>query len=400
MALLSKFSNQDLRRLLIAQCPADFSDWLDFVAIGALLAFVWQAPPLVFALLAVAMGLPYLVVGPLAGAMVDRLPIRSVLIGSNLGRAIVTACFALAPTWETLLILVAMRNSVDAFFTPAKQAAIQALTVAEERNRANGISMAINQASKIAAPALGGGLLAILAPQPVFVLNAFVSLFAAVMICRMHPIARVSQVAEEAQSIVQQLRLALGLIRQDGVLRLSLGLMAGSFFGMFFYDTLIAPLAASLDYSQTDLGLSLAIIGAGGLSGALSVTVVGDRIRPFLLIGIATFISALLVIGLGSVEVLGFRPSRLALAPLLFIVGFTGGLAFVPYRTVLQDNTPPHQMGQITAFSEAANTLALLTSPFAGAAIASVTSIGVAFVIGGLVTLGVAVVALNNWKAA
>ena len=400
MALLPKFTDPDLRRLLIAQVPADFSDWLDFVALGALLAFVWQAPPLVFALLAVAMGLPYLVVGPLAGALVDRSPIRSVLIGSNLGRAVITALFALAPSWETLLVLVALRNSVDAFFTPAKQAAIQALTVSEERNQANGISIAINQMSKVLAPALGGGLLAIFAPQPVFVLNAFVSLVAVLLVWRMNPIERIESEAEESDTIVQQLRSAVALIGKNSVLKLSLGLMAGTFFGMFFYDTLIAPLAASLDYTQTDLGLALAVIGGGGLTGALFVTAVGDRIRPFLLIGVATFISALLIVGLGSVEVLGIRPDRLILGPILFIVGFAGGIAFVPYRTLLQDNTPPHQMGQITAFSEAANTLALLTSPFAGAAVASLTSIGVAFIIGGLVTLGVAIVALLNWNAA
>mgnify|MGYP005990701381 CR=1 FL=1 len=401
MSVFPTFSHSDLRRLLIAQCPADFADWLDFVAIGALLAFVWQAPPFVFALLAVAMGLPYLIVGPLAGAVVDRLPIRSVLLGSNIGRALATAMFAFAPGWETLLVLVALRNSVDAFFTPAKQAAIQALTDPSERNSANGISMAINQSSKVIAPALGGGLLAIFAPQPVFAVNACVSLGAAYLIWRMDPIDRPTDNSDQDQiSILRQLRDAARLVRSSAVLKLAMGLMVASFFGMFFYDTLIAPMAAGLGYSQTDLGLSLAVIGGGGLIGALSVTALGAKAKPFLLIGVASIVSGSLVICLGGAEVIGLPTSRVVLGPVLFVVGVAGGLAFVPFRTLLQDHTPAHQMGQITAFSEALNTLALLTAPFAGAAIASVTSLGVAFMIGGGVTVVVAVFALANWRRA
>lgn len=132
-------------RLLTAQLPSDLSDWLDFTAIGALLAFAWQVDTMVFALLAVATGLPYVVVGPLAGVFVDRAGLKPVLVWSNLGKAAVTACFALAGSWPLLLALVFLRNSVDAFFTPAKQATIQAITNDDNRTRINSLSMAINQ---------------------------------------------------------------------------------------------------------------------------------------------------------------------------------------------------------------------------------------------------------------
>jgi MFS family permease len=157
-----------LRRLLIAQVPADFADWLDFVAIGALLAYVWNAEPLVFAFLAVSMGLPYLLIGPVAGVVVDRRNFNRILILSSFGSGLVTLSLFFAPNWGVLMGLVALRSSVDTFFTPAKQAAIQALTEPDERMRANGFSHAINQASKIAAPAAGGSLLIWLEPQMVF----------------------------------------------------------------------------------------------------------------------------------------------------------------------------------------------------------------------------------------
>lgn len=79
--------------------PADFADWLDFVAIGTLLAFVWKAPSYANVFLAVGMGAPYLIVGPFAGALVDRLPIRTVLFWSNLGRALAIGALFFASSW-------------------------------------------------------------------------------------------------------------------------------------------------------------------------------------------------------------------------------------------------------------------------------------------------------------
>lgn len=175
--------------------------------------------------------------------------------------------------------------------------------------------------------------------------------------------------------------------------------MAMSFFGMFFYDTLIAPMAAQLGYTQTDLGLSLTFIGAGGVAGALIITALGSKASPLLMIGLGTLISSSIVVYFGAMELFGLSANRMTIGLFLFIIGVCGGLSMVPFRTLMQTHTPPNQIGQITALSEAANTLALLTAPFAGAAIASLFSLGVAFIIGGVVTLSVATMALSNWKS-
>ncbi len=62
-----------------------------------------------------------------------------------------------------LIALVALRSSLDCFFTPAKQAALQSLTTGADRASAIGFSQAINHASKLKAPVLGGSLLALIA---------------------------------------------------------------------------------------------------------------------------------------------------------------------------------------------------------------------------------------------
>ena len=154
------WKNPQLRRLILAGIPADFADWLDYVAI--------------------ALGLPYLIIGPFAGALIDKSDLRIVLIASNLGRAATTAALIFAPNVVILLTLVFVRGAIDSAFTPARQTAIQTLADGEQRNSVNSIVHGINQLSKVAGPALGGLLLVWFAPQTVFTINAFISLLAAI----------------------------------------------------------------------------------------------------------------------------------------------------------------------------------------------------------------------------
>ena len=391
--LRSTFKNRALRHLLAAQIPADFADWLDFVAVGALMAFTWKAEPVIFAFLAVCLGLPYLVVGPIAGVLVDRSHIKLVLIGSNLGRAVVTFAFAFAPNWQVLLALVLLRSSADAFFTPAKQAAIQAIVAPESRMAANGISHAINQASKIVAPALGGALLIGLTPQNVFLLNAIVSIVAASLLFALPHIKRPERGNARNGSVLANVKSGFAEIANNSRLRGALTLMAGGYFAMFFYDTLIAPLIRDLGFDGTGLGIALTAVGAGGVVGALWLGS-KDISRPFLWVALGGAISGLTVVTIGFAEALSIDLPFYAFVALFAIVGGSSAMSVVPVRTVIQNETSPDRIARVTALNEAANTAALLTAPFLGALIASIFSIGVAFIAGGVLLIVIAGVAL------
>ncbi len=380
----------------MAQIPADFADWLDFVAIGALLAFSWQSEPMVFAVLAVAMGLPYLVIGPFSGALVDRMDIRRVMMLSNLGRGLVTALMFLSPNWPILMILIALRSVIDTFFTPAKQAAIQALTEPSIRTSANGLSHAINQSSKIVAPAIGGALLIWVAPPGVFLMNAGVSVLAALLVLRLDPFAKPAAKHQDDAGLFTDVVDGFQDVRGAPVLRLSLIMMAAGFFAMFIYDTLIAPMTRDLGYSQTDLGFSLAAVGAGGVVASLALSFIDDLRQPFLFIAIGSLLSALAIAGLGAVEVTGYPLPVAAYFATFAILGVMSAVTLVPFRTIIQNNVAGEKIGRITALSEALNTVALLIAPFVGASVAAASSIGMAFLLGGAVMLCVAALAFYH----
>jgi MFS family permease len=239
------FRHKGFRQLLAAQIPADAADWLDLVAIGALLAFVWEAPPVAFAWFAVAMGLPYLTVGLIAGVYVDRWPLQRTMILANLGRATGTLALILAPDWQVLVAIVALREVADSFFSPAKQAALQALVPVNDLPGANGLSQAINQGSKIVAPALGGVLLAATEPQAVFAINAGFSVAAALLLIRLPDLPRRLK-RDITPSVLADLRAGFAMLAARPVLRGCVVVMAASVFAVFFYDTLLAPLTGCL----------------------------------------------------------------------------------------------------------------------------------------------------------
>ena len=382
--LSTAVSHPGLPRLLVAQLPADFADWLDFVAVGALLAFAWQAGPTAFALLAAAIGLPYVLVGPLAGALIDRGDLRQILVFSNLGRGLMTFSAAFAPDATVLLIIVFARSSADAFFTPAKQAAIRRLVPAPQLMAANGISHAINQASKVAGPALGGLLLLFLTPQEIFLANAGVSLLAAFILMGLGTrLIATTPVPAEKGALGAAVKDGLAEFRRKPALLAGLVLMALGYFFLFLYDSLIPLLTRALLCDQSVFGLAVAAAGGGGVMASLVIGAWFGERRPFLLMGLGYLLSGPLAIFLGLAPSME-QPMAWGLYVVLFgILGAATAAVVVPFKTIIQRESEPERIGRVASTCEAVTVGVMLLAPFIGAAIAEVFSIGMSFIAGG-----------------
>ncbi len=381
--LATAVKHKGVPRLLGAQVPADFADWLDFVAVGALLAFTWEAGPAAFAWLAVALGLPYVVIGPLAGALIDRADLRRVLVLSNLGRAAGTFCLAFAPDVIVLLVIVFARGAADAFFTPAKQAAIQALVPPEERTAANGLSHAINQTSKVAGPAIGGALLVFLTPQAVFLANALVSLAAALMLLGLDLRQRAAATPAQSRSLLHEMREGLAEFRHKPALTLGLLLMAFGYFFLFLYDTLIPLLTKTLLYDQSVFGLAIAAAGGGGVLASLAVGAWLGRVNAFALMGFGYLVSGPLAVLLGLAPAAQSPPPCWLYVGVFGLLGAATAVVVVPFRTIVQQQAVPERMARVSAVCEAVTVSVMLVAPFAGAAVATAYSIGASFIAGG-----------------
>jgi len=404
--------SRDLRRILVAQLPADFADWLDYVAIISLFTFTWSVEPVYFAFFALAFSLPYLVVGPFSGALVDRYDLKTVMVWSNFGRALTTFALVFAGQPEIVLVLVFLRGCIDSFYSPAKQSAIQTLAEKSELMATNSLSQVLNQASKLVGPAVGGALLLFMNAQAVFVVNGCISLLALAILLGLPKALRSTagkseekQDDKKKQSIFIEIADGYKTIGRIPALWASIGLGAFGFFAIFLHDTLIGPITKLLGFDQSVLGLTITAVGAGGVLGALAMGSVKRALHPFSLIGPGMIVAALLTLLLGSAATFLWAFPIWIFVPGAFVIGFASSAIFVPMRTILQLETPPDKMGRVAAANEAVTVVAMMSAPFIGALLATNYGLGVPFLVGGGLSLlvgfgAIAMVPLIKFKTA
>jgi predicted MFS family arabinose efflux permease len=374
------------RRLALASIPADFADWLDYAAIVALLVFAWGEGPFVLALFAFCLTLPYVAVGPLLAVLVDRAPLARVLVVSNLGRGLATLALVFAGHTAIVLAIVFVRACIDSAFTPARQAAIQASTPPDLLASANGLHQAINQTSKIAGPAVGGLLLAVMPAQSVFGLNAVLSLIATALV---FGIALPPKPQSEGTDFRSELLAGVSEFRRSRLLLVALVFSAVAFFAVFLYDALIALLAEDFGLGVTAFGFGIAASGGGGLIGALLAGSLATR-HPVSSMIVSALFSGTVTMLVSLAALQGYDMPAIPYFIILALMGGSFAFMLVPYRTIVQTETPPDRIARVFAAGEAVTTAVMLSAPFIGSAIAAAFGTGMAFLAGGalLFTLG------------
>lgn len=80
MIAFTSLRNTAFRRLFAGQLFADLGTWLDYIAVTVIVAYHWQLGPAYIAMIIMAMGLPYLVLGPLVSVKTDFMMPRSVML--------------------------------------------------------------------------------------------------------------------------------------------------------------------------------------------------------------------------------------------------------------------------------------------------------------------------------
>lgn len=371
------------RRLALASVPADFADWLDYAAVVALVVFAWGEGPFALAMFALALSLPYVLVGPFVAVIVDRAPIRTVLVISNLGRGLATLSFAFVGDTAVLLTLVFLRGAIDSAFTPARQAAIQASTPEHLRGVANGLHQAIHQTSKIAGPAVGGLLLAFWPAQNVFLLNAGLSMVATLIALTVILPTRTEAKGERGKFFTESLQ-GINEFKRSRRLMVALIFSACAYFAFFLYDALIALLAAGFGFDETAFGLSISASGLGGLAGALVAGSMAGK-RPMLTMSLAAVISGVTTCAVATAALMGWTVGLPAFLLVLCFMGAATAFMLVPYRTIVQAEAPPDRIARVFAAGEAVITLTMLSAPLIGSFIASQWGTPVAFLAGGAV---------------
>ena len=176
----------DFARFWAAQSTSAIGSQFTAVALPLLAALSLGASPMAFGVLAAAAGLPHLLFGLFAGAWVDRLRRRPVMIAADIARAVLLATIPVAAALGALRIelLVAVAFLVETFtvfFDIAYLTYIPSLVSREGLVEANSRLEATASGAQVIGPALGGTLVRVLGAPLALVVDALSYLVSATL---------------------------------------------------------------------------------------------------------------------------------------------------------------------------------------------------------------------------
>jgi MFS family permease len=211
--------------------------------------------------------------GFLFGPLVDRAPLRRLLVASELLQAVVAVAVPVAAALEVLsvwvvLAVVPLLATLKRVSGPAQNAAVPRLVADRNLVRANSLTATSDRAVGAAARAGGGAAIALVGAVALFGVNAGTFLVSAVVFAvTAIPATEKEGTSPSAREYLDDVAEGVAVVRDSPILHMLAGAsLAGLFTGM---TTAVLPaFAASLGGPGT-YGLLLAAMTAGTFAGAL-----------------------------------------------------------------------------------------------------------------------------------
>ena len=335
----------------------------------ALLWFVYSVTgsPLKTSIIGILQTAPAIVLAPLIGVAVDRLPKKALLITSDLVRAVV---IGLIPCWmsvdsftvSSLYILVTLHAVATAVFGPALTAAVPSLVPPSQYTSANALLQTTTSLGIIFGPALSGLGIAALSSQEVLCLNALTYLISAACFVpiRFAPpvlsLVSESPIASTWRDMVEGLRFVMTGRRIIILLTITASLYT---FATSAFTTLFPVFARTLlDLGPVEVGYLWSMLGVGLLSVSVALTIISawSIKRRIKVIAFASAMSGLVLLALVKTN------QATSAAVLLMLLGAGLGVLTPVAWGVLQEVAPAHMLGRVLAFY----TLGAMGSAMAG----------------------------------
>ena len=177
-------SNRGFRFLWFGQVVSQMGDWFDTIAVYTI-ALTLTGSSRSVALIMVARFLPSVVMGPLSGVIADRFSRRTIMIASDIVRAVVVLGFLFVrrPDQMWLIyVLTVLQLAFSTFFEPAKTAAIPSIVSDRELVPANAIASVTWSVMLTLGAAIGGFVAGSFGTNAAFVLDSLTFVASAMLI--------------------------------------------------------------------------------------------------------------------------------------------------------------------------------------------------------------------------
>lgn len=265
----------DFSHLWAASAISQVGSQFTLLVFPLLAATTLDASPFAVGALGAVGALPHLLFGFVAGAWVDRLRRRPILVAADLLRFLLLLLVAFVTFRGALSIaflvgVAFLIESCTVFFDLSYVAYVPSLMAKDQLVGANSRLEASASASQIVGPAVGGAAIRLLGAPFALLFDAISYLASALLLTRIRASEEAPERTEESH-IVTEIREGLDYLWSNRVLR-GLALANGmvNLGGYIFLAVYILYMVRNLHLDPGAIGLVLATGGGGALAGALA----------------------------------------------------------------------------------------------------------------------------------
>jgi MFS family permease len=339
-------ANRNFRIFWLGQTTSLIGTWMTTVATGWLALELTNSAFLV-GVVSAASSFPILLLSLYGGVVADRqskLRIVTICQALQLSQSALLFWFTWSHhiTFAWLLALVTMGGLISAFEIPARQAMMVELVDREDLVDAIALNSGGFNLARIVGPSIAAIVIARAGLQWCFGLDAL-SYFSVLLSLSLIKLPRWTPV-QNLVSPFEGLKEGFRYIRTSRAVSGLIGVIAVySIFG-FMYLTMMPVFAREvLHTGASGYGLLLTFVGAGALTGALSLATVGGRIRRGKLFSISAYAFAALTIAFALANAV------MLAAALLLCLGLTMLINGALANGMLQSAVPDELRGRVMA---------------------------------------------------
>lgn len=343
--------SRDYRLWFTSSLLSSLGDWIGLFALQVLILSTAQPGSrfALFGLGAIMMArlLPSVFFGPVAGVLADRYDRRSLLVFTDLSRAVLFVFIATSREFATLFILTFAVECLSLLYASAKDASLPAIVNRRHLTQANQLNLFVAYGlmpfgavvATVMVPASnllqGLGVVAIDPTTLALLFNAGTFLLGGLLIWRVHlPHHRRDAEAERTEGVTEELRAGLRFIRGLPMVRALITGVVGVFFGAGVVVTLGPEFVrAELGRAEADWYGLMTMVGSGLLGGIALVPFLTARVRKEKLFPVALGLAAALA------TLVAFLPTYALTQIVGLALGALAGMSIVIGYTMLHENT-------------------------------------------------------------
>jgi MFS family permease len=303
------------------------------------------------AILTIAIALPKIIFGLIAGVYVDRWNRKYIMLASDSIRAFLVLIFIYAAIVHNIFLIYAIsfvQAAIGTFFDPARGALVQVIVPEEQYMESNSITQTLLVIGQFGGATLAGLLVGFTGQYtPAFILDGFTFFASVGLVWFVHSEKARNAHSEVPKHFLHSLQEGLQTVTHNSVLLAIIVTMTMMMFAVSPLQVLLVPFLTNILHASIKwLGIVQGGDTLGNIIAAVALVGVATRINPKKLFVASVFILGAIIIGMGA----AFN------IPFLFFVMFILGLISVAFQTsigtIMQKSVSNEVMGRVLALFE------------------------------------------------